>query len=259
MGGNVNQPAAAAVPSPARGSFRRGFVTLVILLVILWAFVFFALRTKGGLDLVRAQLEKRLGTPVTLEQARLGFPLTLHLAGLQSADYVAGQSGFRADAAAVSPGFRTRTWWRLELRRPELTLVYDGSAWAPTNFAGLGHLPESNLAVLSDLCAGWRDRLAVEVHGGSVVWQGGSEALPVYANGVEFRVEPVRLPGRRMVYYHFGAALAQDPHGNLVNSAEVEWLASDAPRLVELSRSASVPDPSESPFWGGSHDGKSER
>ncbi|MCE9614191.1 MAG: hypothetical protein K8T26_07935 [Lentisphaerae bacterium] len=230
------------------GGLRRGIVTLVIILVILWTTLYFALGTKGGHDFVQAQLSKRLGTEVTLERARLGLPAALQLTGVQSADYTAGELGFRVEDVRLAVG--VHPWFRVKLVRPELNIVYDGSTWYPTNFAGLGELPERDLGALSDLCAPWRERVAVALEDGLLTWHRDAGAASAMARGVDFQIEPVSLPGHDGVYFHrLRAASVQELDGRQTDNVELEWLVAGSTRYIEMTRGATLP-PAQAGFWG---------
>lgn len=233
----------------AGGGLRRGLATLVIILGILWVTLFFAVGTKGGLDLVQSQLSKRLGTPVKVARARLAVPAALRLMALESENYAEGELGFRADEVRLALG--TRPWLRVTLMRPELNLVHDGLTWYPTNFAALGELPEGDLQGLTALSAGWRERVALAIEDGQCTWYRDVGAPLAAARGIMFQIEPVALPGHAgATYQRLRAMSVEEVDGRRTDNVDVEWLTVDGDRHVELSRAPTMPAAEAGGFWG---------
>jgi hypothetical protein len=233
------------------GGPRRAFWTLVIVAGILWVAAFFAVRTTGGLDLIRSRLEKRLGCPVELDRATLLFPVGLRLELLQSKDYERDRRGFRADEVRIR--LRARPWWGLELDKPEINLVYEDGAWSPVFFRSMGELPGRNVQDASALCVGWGEDTVLRVHAGTVTWMR-QDGLPLAgAHGVELTVKPVFLPDHEALFCGLALQSAASPDGRRLGELTLEWLALDGDRYVEITRSGGLPPRDADGFWGTRH------
>lgn len=236
------------------GGWRGSVMTLLVIAAILWGFLFFACRTKSGIDFVQGRASARLGLDVTVERVTLLPPLTLRLSRVQSTDFEANVTGFHADEINVRFGLKPRV--TLDLLRPELHLLYDGSVWCPTNLAALGDLPFRDLGGLSDVCAPWRGRMSITLDGGNLYWHGYRDSLIASARGVAFSVRPVKLPGHGDAFFHrLRAASVVEPAGRQTDNIVVDWLSVGEKRYIELQRATTLPAGKDAGFWGMSDDG----
>lgn len=238
---------------PRTGASWRGtFAAMFFILGILWGAVFVALRTEGGLGVVRKHLSELLSDPVNVERASLVFPLTLRLEGVQSADYVQGTAGFRVSVVRVRPGWRPR--WQLALEAPEVNLhPAGGGGWRPAALSVMGDLPAGDVQDLSALCAGWRSRWRLGISGGHLRWFtiGGAPLADV--QGLSFLVAPVKFPDRLLHVHRLVIERVNDGGDDVLSHVELEWLADDTGRFVELTRSPGVPPADGAGFWSVDH------
>lgn len=239
--------------SPRGGvSLRGSVVALIFILGILWIACHLALRTRGGQDLVKARLERLMGTPLSLDRATLVFPLTLRVEGIQSADYQSGVSGYRVRLLRVRPGWRPHR--QLALEGMELNLhPAVGGGWHPLVLSALGDLPAGQVQGLSDLCAAWRERWRLAITGGEIRWFTAEGEVLADVQGLSFLVAPVALPDRQVHVHRLVIERVADGGAGVVTQAELEWLSDATGHYVELTRSPGLPPADGAGFWSVEH------
>ncbi|MDA0990650.1 MAG: hypothetical protein O3A51_07860 [Verrucomicrobia bacterium] len=232
------------------GRMRRFITTTLILVVIAWGFVFFALRTAGGQDFAYEWLSRQAGLELTGKQVQFGFPFVVTFTSVTSVGYSDTGAGVTADEVRVALG--VRPWSRVRIHQPVINLVYgQGEGWAPDAFARLGALPGKSIADLSRLCQRWRHRLALEIHDGSINWLDDKGKALAAARGVEFSQATARVPQHQMDYFHLSLYSVQDAAGDRLSDVSLEWLASETRPLIELSRSDNLATRRVDGFWRG--------
>jgi hypothetical protein len=227
------------------GALAMGLLILAAL-ALLAAAVY--LHTEDGRQSFEARAEKWLGMDLAVEEVSLGWPGCVVLRGIESDPPSPGaQPLFQARELRVglSPGLR----WRMELRRPVLTLVRnsDGS-WAPGALGRIGELPRMKMADLGPLTEDLREDVDLHVSEGEVHWLDEDGKESVGATGVDFRMAPVDLPGRRMYYYFLTAHTLLRRDGARAYDVRREWLSSVEQGYVELHNSEASGSPKQD-FW----------
>lgn len=235
-----------------RSSFRGFVMALVLLLAILWGALYGALRTAGGRSLVEQRLAKQLSTPLTVEDTRLRFPLTLRIQGVQSEDYTEGSTGFRVREVQIRLGLKPWVW--VTVMQPELSMVWSSEAgWSPAVFRSVGELPGSNIMTLETMCRPWRRSVRLDVMDGTLRWFGEESRPLAWLDGLVFRVAPVELPDRTVYVHQFAADRVVDGGAGAIENTALEWISGADGGFVEIARSASLPPADGTGFWSVTH------
>jgi hypothetical protein len=231
-------------PDGARSGsgLKRFTVTILIILAILYVGAFFGLRTDGARSLVEGALEKRLGMDVKIGETSMAFPLGISMATVAAGDMAGGQGGLIADEIAVrflaSPGIR------VSAKGLELALVQDSDgSWQPRFFATMSDLPQAGTAGISEITKGLSSDFSLRVKGSLVKWVDADGSVLAMAEGTDFEMQPVKLPGRKMVYYRLGVfkyTSEQAPGGGGRDILR-EWLYSPDAGLVDVVSKGDLP------------------
>lgn len=250
----AGEPGGMRVEESPRGgvSLRGTCLALICILGIVWGTLHLALRTRGGQDLVKARLERLMGTPLSLSRATLVFPLTLRVEGIQSADYQANVSGYRVRLLRVRPGWRPHR--HLALEGVELNLhPAVGGGWHPLVLSALGDLPAGHVQGLSDLCASWREHWRLAITAGELRWFTAEGELLAEVQGLSFLVAPVRLPDRIVSVHRLVIERVADGGADVLTQVELEWLSDATGHYVELTRAPGLPPADGAGFWSVEH------
>ena len=234
---------------PERGKFTRALVTLLVLLAIVLVAVFFLVRTNGARSLIEERLSRRIGLETVIERSRIGFPYVLVLEGVKSTEYgKSGRAGFRASELRLGFIFPGRC--KVRVRDCELVLIRKGSgASEPSVLSALGDLPWRNLAELSGLTESFRDRVVLDCSEVAIRWCDPGSKVLAEVGGLSFRMEPVRVPGRTMFYYHLRAYSVLNVDGTVGRAIEHEWLAGPSIDYMELYRITGDGEGGGGKFW----------
>ena len=238
------------IPSRTGGrTFKRFVVTTLIILAIAWVTLFFAVRTDGGRVLIEDHLETRFGMAMSLESAALGFPFALQLEQVQSQDIETLRHGFRADKIHVAIGIRPR--WRITLINPELNLSYErGVGWLPAVFSKVGGLPGEDVRQLSHLTGEMRKRVKLSIRNGVIYWRNVTGDEMASAKGIAFNLQPAKVAGHQFFFYSLAVNMGVGPDAGMYREVDSEWLSSEKHDYIEISSSESLPQESDSGFWG---------
>jgi len=236
MGGGESSGGRMSVKGRGSGCFsglRRFAATVFVLVAIGLVTLLFLVRTGGGRSLIEDRLSRFAGQPVTVERARIGWPYVLVLEGVQTEGFgAAGRPGW--SVAALRCGLDPHGRRRLTLRQPRAHLVRNTEgAWRPSVLSPLGELAAGDIGDIAGATRPFRARWVVKAVHGSVRWLDARGVETGAAEEVTFAMQPVHVPGRRMVYYR----LAVDTLRRGARAArfvEREWLASDADAYLEL-------------------------
>lgn len=227
----------------------RFLSTALIIVIILMVAGVFVSRSEGCRSFFEGRLELLLGTGVTIENSRVGWPYVLVLEkvkakGLGEDDL----QGFKALEVRVSP--RLRGGMLIRVKRGVLTLVRQvDESWLPEAFARLGDLPLKNLAEVSHITSKLRKRHMLHISDGAIHWLGADGVPLASATGISFDLQPVNVRGWRMYHYRLSVYNAVDPHAGKVHDVEREWLSSDDREYIELHASSREMPASNRGFW----------
>jgi len=224
-------------------------LTIVVLAVIFLTTLFFAVRTEGGRSFIEDRVERYLGRKMSIERTRIGFPCVLVMEGMRSKDVDSGDgSGLKVQELRIGLGMRTR--WVVSAHRCELNLLRrrDGS-WTPEVFGRLGDLPLRNVTEISRVTSRLRKNMRLRVSESSLRWLDGSGSEMASARGISLRISPVRVPDRKMYYYHLSAYNVVGADGTRISDVDREWLAGDTKDYIEIHRSQRGIPASGQEFW----------
>jgi hypothetical protein len=222
-------------PEGGMGIGGRFLATVLIILIVLLVTVFFAVRTRGGHEFIEERIEKHLGVEIDAERMRIGWPYALVLEDMRTDgfDEEGDMPGFAAQEVRVGPSLRAR--YRIFIRRGHLRLVETESRlWDPAFFARLGELPYGDLADVTRMLPLAAGRVEFELSGGRVEWFDRSNSILASAHGINYRVTPVRVPGRTMQHHSLSLYSMTRPNGARMSDVSREWLSSDTIEHVEL-------------------------
>ena len=251
MGNQGEQKGKGGGPSPRgrRCGFRCILLLLFLIVVILLLAAPFWVRTESGKAIIVDWLKKELGTDVTVGQAGIGLPYVLVLKNVASAGYRDDAAGFRAEEVRIG-------WWfadpksRITIYRGALHMVrgVEGD-WGPSIFGRLGGLPASNIAEISRLTEGFRDRTRLRVRDSEIRWTDAVSKEQTVVDGVDFEVAPVDVEGRKMYSYRLSVYSVLQPAGRRIHDIERVWLASPSRNYVEIERTGPVTAEEVGGFW----------
>lgn len=233
-------------PGERRFGFLRSFiVTLVAVAAIVLITIFFAVRMEGGRAFVADRLGRHLGTEVTIEKARIGWPYALVIHDPASKDSGSGPA-FMAQSLRIA--FDVRGRCRVSVHKGTLRLVQDECGeWSPGFFGRMGDLPSKNVAHIARLTSPFRKRVILEMSDCAVRWIDSSGREVTSVNGMYFQMLPVTVPERRMNYYRLSVYSFAD-RDMKVHDVEREWLAGEDQSYLELHGSGGLPSRAGG-FW----------
>jgi len=223
---------------PRMNAFGRFLVTVLILVIILGVTLLIAVRTTGARQFISGSLEKRTGAEWTIGSAKIGWPYDLVLEDLATKDTApTGDPFVRIREFRV--GWRGTTC-RISLLRCTVNLVKRPLGdWKPEFLARVGALRGKDAEEITRLTERFRKRTRLTVSDSSVRWLRGTGDFVETANGVSFKVIPLKAGGRRLFYYRLAADAVIGGDGVLLtHDVEREWLATEDRDYLEIGRSA---------------------
>ncbi len=204
-------------------------VTVVIIAAILLAAIAFALRTRGGSELIADYLRDRTGLDVTLGKARLALPCDLVLEGLRTR----GGGATNGDLSVRE----VRLQWQIDgspvvkILGAELTLVKSGTdGWMPESFAEVGALSDVLQTPGFFIEA---PRLTLDVRDSTIRWMAGTNTWGV--QGLGFRSLPVRVGGQVWRYFEVQAGQVNRAGGTTGRAVRREWISAPEKGYLELA------------------------
>jgi hypothetical protein len=221
---------------------KRFLVTLIIIVIILYVGAFFGLRTAGARSLIDSSLEKRLGMEVEIGEAKLAFPLGVTMQTVKAGEPGENLPGFLAQEICVK--FLTFTGTRVSARGVELVLAkQDDGSWAPRFFSRMGDLPARKMEVVSEVTKSFRDKVSVDIDGALIKWIDERGSVDVLMEGVDFEMQPVKLPGREMFHYKLAVFKyrADVVGGGSGHDVVREWLSGADAGYVEVLSAGEMP------------------
>jgi len=225
---------------------KRFVITVLIILVILYVGAFFGLRTDGARSLVEGSMEKRLGMDVEIGETSLAFPLGVRMKTVKAGDPKENKAGLIAEELVIR--FLVRPGMSISAKGLELVLVQDADgSWLPRSFSRMSDLPQAGVAGISDITKGISDDMALYIHGALIKWVDEGGRVLVMAEGTDFEMQPVKLPGREMVHYSLSVFkyTTELLPGGTGRDVVREWLYGPDAGLVEVVSRGDLPGGSD--------------
>ncbi len=217
------------------GRVRRFFAALAAVLVIAMITFFFVARTEWARSTTEERLSKRLGVELSVGRTAVGWPYALVLHDVVSHGGDAqGLPWFEAEEIRMGAGINP--YGRVTLDRAVLRLVTtQANADRPEPIRRLASVDLTDVAALSRLTAGFRDRMTLNVRNSRIEWLDGQGRIVGSARGLSFRCEPVRLPNQTAHYLMLDVYDYEPPAGEKRRDYRREWLTGNRLGDVELS------------------------
>lgn len=238
-------------PDDHGGGFKRFFVTLFILLVIVMVFVAIGVQTDTGCKELEDYLSKFAGAPVKIDSASIGLPYMLVLDGVASKDFndEVG-TGFRIEEVRI--GLSADMAVRVRVNGCRLFMDQGADElWNPAFFARLGNLPLGNVSDITRLTAGFRGKVRLSLKDVSIKWKSVA-GVGAFASKVDFEMSRVKMPRQVMYYsYYLKVLHVMGVDGIKLYDIEREWLASETDSYIEIARSEDSGLKSGAGFWEG--------
>ena len=229
------------ITPPIRSRLAQIIQTVAILLVILLAFVFFAVRTEAARTMIENQIARNLGLKVTIERARIGFPYDLVIEDMVSKNFGEDeQPWFKVAEVRLGMNLRLRTAFRLSIRRAVLSAIHEARDQAQPEFLHrLINLDLTNVADLTRASAGIRELFSVDVSESSIEWFDRRKSPLGVINGIAYRVCPVDIPGHSLYYQSLDVYQATGPAPADLSGSRKEWIVEgDRPAIEIIGASA---------------------
>lgn len=210
---------------PVAGFLLTGVLILVIL-VIAGAF---AIRTRGGCELLADYLRERTGLNLAIGGARFALPYDLVVENLRTRDE--GESNGVLTVREVRLEWLPGSSPILKIRGAQLGLVAsEPGTWRPESFEVLGELRD--VRQTAALFAGVPD-LTLDVRDSAIAWtEGGTNTASV--EDLTLRVTPVRPPGRRWRLFELQAGRVVRAGGGTGRAVHRTWISTEEDGYLEL-------------------------
>ena len=239
-------PDSAAEHRPAHSRSVAGFLfTAVLILIILVVAAAFAIRTRGGCELVSDYLRERTGLNLAIGGARFALPYDLVLENLRTRDEGDGSGSFTTREVRLEwlPGLSPI----LKIRGARLNLVAaEPGNWQPAPFESIAELRDvrQTAALFGGLPAA-----TLDVRDSAITWtEGGTNTAAV--EGLTLRATPVRLPGRRWELFELQAARVVRAGGGTGRAVHRTWISAEENGYLELLYRGLWDDtPAAAPDW----------
>lgn len=231
-----------------RRGLRSAVFTILILVALLLAFGFFAVRTDYGQQSIERALTKRLGIPITIGSARIVWPYDLVLSGVSTeTETETGDPGFKADELRINWSWPRQM--HIELRGPVAILQQTETGdWVPSVFAALG--PLQDIAGISAVTDTFERDWSVDVTDGAIRWNDIHQTELASVGGIRFSMTPVQLPSRVLTHYYLYVRHAYGSGGYRLSGLEREWMATEDNTYIEImSRENQAAPSGGGGFW----------
>jgi len=233
-------------PRPVDGTslietITRFWVTIVIILVILYAALLMISRTAGFSGLLRQRLENLSGIPISVERVHANFSMDLVVEGLRGghnltngyASIIIGRAEMYWN---IMPLIRGSGWPFRELKVNDCAIRFSQDKegkWQPLNFLHQAIAPwveiedeagsEPNTAAIEYLRS---VRAKIDVSNVNITWLGATdESVPrATIKGLSFRTEPVRPMGRDVLWCQMQIERSETEGIDRINQLDIEWI-----------------------------------
>jgi hypothetical protein len=204
-------------------------VTVLVIAVILVVAAAFAVRTRGGSELISDYLRDRTGLNVAVGKARLALPYDLVLEELRTR----GGGSTNGDLSVRE----VRLQWQIDgspvvkIRGADLALVKSGpDDWLPEAFSDVGGLSDV-------LQTPWffreMPRLTLDVRDSSVRWTAGTNIWSV--EGLGLRSLPLRVGGQAWRYFEVQAGQVNRAGGSIGRAVRRVWISAPENGYLEVA------------------------
>lgn len=222
-------------------------VIVLLVLIALVALVFFV-RTETGKEMVKERLEKAWGIPLTLQSARIAWPYTLVVEGLETKDFEkSNMSGIRIQEISIMPGVKAR--WDVRVFRAQLKLMMKKEAWMPEFFSRIGDLHAGGIAGIAKVTEEFRTLAAIDAKDCSVRWLDGDGNELCSANNIAFVVKPVAINGKTLYYNSLMVYSMTGDDGSSCKDMKREWFSTDRKGYVEIDSTGDAGSGFVKEFW----------
>ena len=227
----------------ARKTWWGQRVATVCLLLVLLASVagWFVARTQVFRERVAGHLSTRLGMPVRIDQAYIGWPYVLVLRGVEMGG--AGEA-FDLQLQSLRLGRRLRCW-SLHVRGARVRVVPDLLESRPQRVAAtlvhLAHLRDAGAIDIMRATAHLRERWRVVLQDVDIYWLDTDGHADAVLRQVQFHMQPLRLPSEWLMYYRLAYPGAAEHAFGGIRNLDWEWLTRGGEDYVELRRSGVLP------------------
>lgn len=215
-------------------SMGRFVITTMTMAVVLFAFLFFAVRTDAVRQWIVRTLEARTGLELQIGNSRMVFPPALVLENIKSAvdDAIPGGSIVIGEAR-VGVGITGLFSIRISDARIELNKLED-KTWTPACLASFGNLKQ--VEDIAGLTESFRKRVSIEFRDSTISWIGADGTKIAYADGLDFSLEPVKVGRKdRKLYYCFLSIYdVLDLDGNRAREVTREWFFTEASDVIDI-------------------------
>lgn len=221
--------------------FKRFVITLLIVTVIFYVGAYFGLRTDGARSLFEGGMSKRLGMDVQIGATKLTFPLGVTMRAVKAGDPAEDLGGFMAEEITIK--LLSGAGIHVEASGVDLVMLRDeDGSWGPRFFSKLGDAPSCDLSAVSDMTKGFREKISIDVDGALLKWIGDDGQVHILMEGVMFQMEPVKLPGRKMIHYSLDVFKYSVEGLDAASGRDIlrEWLAGADSAYVEVLSSGEL-------------------
>jgi hypothetical protein len=229
------------VVSGQRGcALQGGFLLLLVLLLVMGVTGWFVGRSDGFRQMVAERLSDRMGLEVKIGNSYIGWPYVLVLRDVEGSHPEAG--GLRIREIRIG---RRLTRWSMRLRGGEISFRAEapghGSATWPTVLSRLSALRDAGALDIMRASADLQSVWTLQWEDLDFIWLGPDAVPEGSIRGSQFRMNPVRIPSGRLMYYRLSFSSPADQAMGSVRDLEWEWLSRGGHDYIELVRTEAAP------------------
>lgn len=233
-------------PRPVDGTslietITRFWVTIVVILIILYAALLMISRTDGFSGLLRQRLENLSGIPISVERVHANLSMDLVVEGLRGGHDLSNRFASITIGRAemywnIMPLIRGSGWPFRELKVNDCDIRFSQDkegTWQPLTFLHQAIAPwveiedeagsEPNTAAIEYLRS---VRAKIDVSNVNITWLGATdESVPrATIKGLNFRTEPVRPMGQDVLWCKMQIARSETEGIDRINQLDIEWI-----------------------------------
>ena len=215
-----------------RSGFKAIVGTLLVIVLILLVFSFFAARTDGFRSYLENEVQKRTGIRLLIGKTRIGWPYDLVMENVKLDSGAAGAGELTIQEASIGLAFDLSP--RVMLRGCHLSLVEASAGeWQPEVVSALG--PLQRIGQVADLVAGVGREFSLEVRESDVRWSSAGSNAVSEVRGLTLLILPKSLPRREVYCFYLTAQEVLRPGGSRIRAVEREWLSTTGKPYIEIS------------------------
>ena len=226
--------------STRRGGVIRGWITMLLLVVLLVAIGgWFVARSQRFRVFVSGRLSAQLGMPVQITHSYIGWPYVLVLRGVAVED-----DAFQAQVRMVRLGRHGRRW-SLEVRGARIVfapqLLGEDAYRLPAILVRVADMREPGALDIMRATSHLQPRWRIWLQEVDLIWHDEDEQVVSAVRQLQFRMQPVRLPSRELVYYRVSYPGTAEHAFGEIRDLDWEWLTGGGDDYIELQRGGVVP------------------